>query len=107
MDCRGQGWEEGGLAGKPLPPIITKIIQMPEDDVLDLSRRTKGMESDYILHVLKVETIGYSDGLEMAWEKKIVVKITQDFLPQPLKKGVAINQNEKGCGQDRLTGNIG
>lgn len=43
----------GELAGKPCPPIITKIIQMPEADVLDLSR-TKGMESDYILDVLKL-----------------------------------------------------
>lgn len=38
---------------------------MPEDGVLDLSR-TKGMERDYILDILKVETIRYSDGLEVA-----------------------------------------
>lgn len=42
---------------------------MPEDDILDLNR-TKGMERDYILDVLKVETTGYLDGLEVALEIK-------------------------------------
>lgn len=44
------------------------------------------MESGYILDVLKVEPTGYSDGLEVAREKKRGVKITQGVLPQPLEE---------------------
>ena len=48
-------------------------------DCLGLER-DQGSEKSYILEVFKVDQTEYSNELEVAWEKRRGVKITQDIL---------------------------